>query len=270
MRFWIMEKSNIKVSIFISLTLLVGAGQLLFGTVLADTIEFSDGAEISAPGNEEKFAYAKDFRFTHIIKGAKVYGHNFSAEEIEQLTKDGIKIGKNTRENFLSLEEGNVLFSPDKNAVIDTAYGRIDISGGAVVFVMVSNDGLVIYDLRQGRSKQVSVLIAKNELYIEPGYMLVFSKQKTGDFEKLNLDCHSIAHGKAEELSVPGANTRIFLASFSVSAAFLTVKPLQQLIASSDKQDKVVFDKILRGAAALHDYLGPVQPAQLAHTNRQL
>jgi hypothetical protein len=110
--------------------------------------------------------------------------------------------------------------------------------------------------------------------------MLVLARQNTSDFEKLDLDCHAVLYGNTKKISLPNngislkdGNERdmsVFAAKFSVSAAFLTIEPLRQLTASSNKQDKVLFEKILRGAATLHDYLGPIQPSQLATRTRQL
>ena len=265
----LMNRSSIKVASSISFSILVLSSSLA-NLACADTIEFSDGASISSAAPADKLGQAGDPRLSHLIKGVKLYSHSLDAQQIALLAKDGIRISSTGKENCLGLEDGNVLFVPDKNILVDTAHGRLELGAGAIVFAMVSNDGLVLYDLRQSSAKQVSILIDDQKIFIEPGYMLVVTKYGNDNFEKLDLDCHSIIHGVPQKVILSTKNANVFLSEFSISATFLTVKPLRQLIASNDKYDKATFEKILKGAAALHDYLGPIQPAQLAHTNRQL
>ncbi len=274
-----MKKCHTKAAVS-GFSLLMASSLAFCCASFASTLEFNDGSSLLSPGKTQSSVFSKDFRFNHLISGSKVFGHNFADEQVRQLTKEGIKVGKNTENNYLSLEEGNLLLAPDKNIIVGTKQGNLYISSGAVVFIIESDKGLVLYDLRQNFPKQVSFAINKQQVYVEPGYVLVLATKNTDDYEKLDLDCHAVLYGNPEKISSlnkgvdlkdkSGKDLSMFAAEFSVSAAFLTIEPLRQLTASSNKQDKMLFEKILRGAATLHDFLGPIQPSQLATRTRQL
>jgi len=265
-----MKECNINKAISAGLLLLFVSAGTLFAPAYSDTIHFANGSSLPIPREKQSFELGKDFHVFHLVKGITIYSDNFAELDREKLLKDGVKIGKNTTNNYLSIEAGNVLLSPEKDIVVGVRGSDIHISAGAVLFAMVLDDGLVLYDLRQSRPDQVSVLVNGSRLNLDPGYMMVFSGQNTKNFEKLDLDCHTVIHGPAQKISLLTKETKIFVAGFSISAAFLTIEPLKQLIASNDKQDKLVFERILRGAVSLKDHIGPIPPAQLANMSRQL
>jgi hypothetical protein len=176
----------------------------------------------------------------------------------------------NTGRNYLNIDKGNVLVAAHRKVVVGTHEGNIHISPGAVVFVMVSGADVVIYDVRQGRPNQVQVVINNHKITMHPGHMLVLTRQCTSNFERLNVDCHYVAYRGVREVSLQEKDIKAFLAEFSIPSAFLSVQPLNQLIASNDHQDKALFNRIVKGAAILGDFTGTVQPAQLANMSQQL
>ena len=220
--------------------------------------------------DDQTFSYGEEFRCTQGIMGGKIYGHDFSSINNDFLTKQGIKLGANTANSHFDLQEGNILFAPDKPIVIETPYGNIHLASGSVIFIMQSKDGLIIYDLRQSLSKQVKVIVDKYTLYSAPAYVMVLTRQNFSDYENLPLNCHSIVYRRAREIPLPGIQTKVFAAEYSISAGLLTIQPLRQLITSNDKQDKLIFERIIQAAAGLDDFLGPIQPSQLANMSRQL
>jgi hypothetical protein len=220
--------------------------------------------------DDQEFSYGQDFHISEGINGGKIYGHEFALSNIESLQRAGISVGPDTVKNNFDLREGNILFVPDKPITVRAGEARVSMAAGAIVFVMQSPHGLVLYDLRQSMPNQVKVSIGKYVLSSAPGYLLVVSKGDYLDFEKLPLNCHAIVYRKAHQIPLDGVESKAFVAEYSISAGLLTIVPLRQLITSSDKQDKLVFEKIIQAAAGLDDFLGPIQPSQLANMNRQL
>ena len=80
--------------------------------------------------------------------------------------------------NHLNIDRGNVLVSPHKDIVVGTHEGNISIASGATAFVMESGHDVVIYDLDQSMPKQISVMVGNHKVVMEPGQMLVLTRQK--------------------------------------------------------------------------------------------
>lgn len=94
-------------------------------------------------------------------------------------------IGSDSEDNYISLNQGNILLSPDKDTLVGTSEGKISIVHGATVFVMQSADGLVVYNVAQTKPQQVTVATTANQegIVLEAGVMLVLTKQNACDFE---------------------------------------------------------------------------------------
>lgn len=156
-----------------------------------------------------------------------------------------------TQSNYFNLGSGNILITPEKDIVIGTQEGTVSIASGATIFVMESGMDTVIYDLYQARPKQVCVLVNKHKLVMEPGCMLVLTKQKTKNFEDLAVNCHSISYRRAQEIDLQENNINAFVANFSIFSALVRIQPLKELIDSKDKRDQVLLHKLLKSAAML-------------------
>src|SRR5271170_2115778 len=70
--------------------------------------------------NEQEFSFGEEFRHGQGIKGSKLYLSDFNLLNTASLAKEGIKIGPNTANNHFDLQEGNILFAPDKPIVVET------------------------------------------------------------------------------------------------------------------------------------------------------
>src|SRR6202035_2939105 len=109
------------------------------------------------------------------IPGARSYNHTFTGKEIGQLTNDGMQLYNNTAINHLNINRGNVLVAPDKDIIVSTHEGNLQISSGAIAFVMESGHDVVIYDLRQSGPKQLTVMVNQHQLNLHPGHMMVLT-----------------------------------------------------------------------------------------------
>ena len=185
------------------------------------------------------------------IPGAITLAHTFSNGEANRLTQAGITIGCNTNNNYLDLNNGNVLFSPDSDIVIGTGEGKVSVGSGATVFIMESDKDLILYDLHQSKPKQVCVTVNREKLILEPGRMLVLTKEKTSDFKKLSMNCHCIRYRRAQALDLQDNSITAFAADFSICSALTKLQPLKQLLSSSDKREQLLVERILKGAIVL-------------------
>ena len=156
-----------------------------------------------------------------------------------------------TQTNYFNLDSGNILISPERDLIIGTEEGLVSIGSGATIFVMESRTDMIIYDLYQTKPKQVSVTINNHKLVMEPGCMLVITKEKTRSFEELNANCHSIRYRKAQEIDLQESAVSAFVANFSIFSALVRIQPLKQLVDSKDKRDQLLLQKLLKSAAML-------------------
>ena len=156
-----------------------------------------------------------------------------------------------TQTNYISLDSGNILVSPDKDIIIGTQEGVVSIGSGAAIFVMESGIDTVIYDLYQARPEQVSVVVNKHKLVMQPGCMLVLTKEKTKDFEQLAANCHSISYRRAQEIDLKEDTINAFVANFSIFSALVKIQPLKELVDSKDRKDQQLLNKLLKSAVML-------------------
>ncbi len=205
---------------------------------------------------------------TAYIPGTKSYGHMFAGGEVNRLVSYGMQLNSTGVANYLDIDRGNILLSPDKDIVVGTHEANVYMAPGSIAFVMESGSDVVIYDLHQTAPNQVSVVVNKQKLFLHPGHMMVLTRQKVNDFEEIDADCHMVSYRSAQEVPLKDKSIKAFTAEYSIASAFFAVEPLKQLIASNDRQDQSVFDKIIKGAVMLNDFSGTIDMAQLANLSK--
>ncbi len=201
--------------------------------------------------------YAKEF--CKLIDGSRTHADQFDDSERQRLDHEGVKIASNTQGNYLNLDKGNIVFSPSKDIVVGTHEGDVNIASGSNVLVMETGHDVMIYNLHdQGRGR-VSVTSANKKLTIEPGRMLVLSRQNARDFESIVGGCHCIAYRNMQEIDLDGS-IKAFLGEFSIPSAFTMVMPLKQMMASNDAKDKATVRKILQTTVMLNNFMPASSP----------
>jgi hypothetical protein len=153
-------------------------------------------------------------------------------------------------DNYVNLEKGNVLLSPETDICVGTHEAKIYIADGATVFLMVSAQGIVIYDLYQSRPKLVSIVVDNYKLIMQPGRMLVVTTQDTQNFQNLAVNCRYIDYCRTQKVDLHNDAISVFVADFSMLSALTKIRPLKQLAASDDKRDKLVLERILKSVLA--------------------
>lgn len=209
------------------------------------------------------------FTKNHLIPGAAIYASTPGGDEANRLAKDGVFIGTDSKSNYIDLANGNILLNPEKDITVGTHAGNIYVGAEATVFIIECGNDVVLYDLFQTKPKQVAVIVGIHKLVMHPGRMLVITRQNTDDFEKIALNCHSIAYSNAQPLNLHSQKDAItaFVANFSIPSALITIQPLKQLIASNNQQDKITLERLVRSSIILGNSDAGVPPQSIKFAN---
>ncbi|MBP9811053.1 hypothetical protein KBF38_22305, partial [bacterium] len=195
-----------------------------------------------------------------LIEGSRTYVSNFDSSEQDRLAKEdiGVAVASTGGSNF-TLNDGNVLFAPDKDITVTTSMGKVFIPSGAMVFVMSSGGDVAIYDLHQTRQDAVHVVVDKKLVTLDPGRLLVLTNQQTRDFERVASRCRCIGYRNPKEEDI-NADIKAFGMDFSLPSIISNVVPLRQMMEATSGPDKIAMDKILKNSALLMDLTASAGP----------
>ncbi|MDR3615253.1 MAG: hypothetical protein P4L53_16970 [Candidatus Obscuribacterales bacterium] len=223
-----------------------------------DTTQVTNFANIDQMVNP--VAEEKDKSLTSdLIEGSKTFRDEFADDEKARLNQEHVLIGSNTQKNFFNLDKGNVVFNPSKDIVVQTHEGEIYIAAGSNVFVMENGHDVVIYNLHDGKRNAVSIISAKKKMTLEPGRMLVLSRQDTRDFEKITAGFHGIGYRNIKEVDLD-SSIKAFYGDFSIPSALTLVVPLKKMFASSEPADRAAVDRILKTSVILSNFIPSNSP----------
>ena len=93
------------------------------------------------------------------------------------------------------------LFYPDKIVSLNTPLGNVSVSPGAIVLINRLASSMVVYDLYQSKTKQVSITTNNHQFFMEPGYMLTLTSKSLSGCEQLGGSCSRIVHNEERELN---------------------------------------------------------------------
>ena len=209
-------------------------------------------------GSVEKNAFEPGPKATKIIQASKSYRNNFDQSELARLSKEG-NLVKQMEERFISIDNGNIVFAPDKTIVVKVKEGKVIIPGGSVVFISENGADSAIYDLHQTGANGVKVVSEGKMMSLHPGKMIFLSKAKTSNFGHIDHQCKIIGHRNPQHKQLSD-DVRAFAVNFSIPSAIKKVQPFRKMMKSSDKKDKVVIKKLLMNAVLLKEampYQGP-------------
>jgi hypothetical protein len=187
-----------------------------------------------------------------LIHGVKTSASQFDSKEINRLSKSGVKLGSDTKDNFCNVDVGNIVFSPKEDILVGTHEAPIRIASGATVFVMENGHDVAIFDLDQNGPKQVSVQFDKQKFTLEPGRMLLLSRQSTKDFDHVVGEFKAIGYRNPKGYDINGI--KVFEAEFSIPSVFTKVRPLKDLLTSGDKADQLSLQRIMKTAVILNEF----------------
>lgn len=164
-----------------------------------------------------------------------------------------------SRDNFVVLERGNVLFRPrNREIVVQVQEGLIFIGEGCDVLVMETGNDVAVYNLHDTYKGAVRVVAGRREVVLSPGMQLVLTRKQDAKFEDVNPGTQ-IAYRNVRSEEV-GEGIKAFAADFSIPSAMTRVQPLRRMLASKKSKDRQVAYQMLKNAvvlAALGSNQGP-------------
>jgi hypothetical protein len=185
----------------------------------------------------------------------------FDLDQLEDMDKANIILGNLTHDNMIHLAKGNALFAPKKDIIVITELAKIHIGAGSMVGVLRPNpDTISVYDFEDGGSKKVTITVGNESLPLAPGKNLILSKE-ADEFEKIN-PAHRIAYRKLETKKLK-SGFYVYTTEFSISSAVLHVKPLQNILLSSDPADRKIADRLLKNYVILEDVFSSNEPYRM-------
>jgi len=179
-----------------------------------------------------------------VIATSLIREDNFESDKLESIDLRHVGCGSLSQENTFHLTHGNALFTPKKDIVVLTAFGKIHIGSGSVVCILKPEAGVVsIYNLHSGNGKKVSLEIGQQSFALFPSVQATLCYQIC-DFASIN-PAKRIAYRnlKAKDLS---SGMRLYSAEFSIPSAIEHIGTLRNMFSSNNKEDQKIADQIIK------------------------
>lgn len=182
---------------------------------------------------------------------------NLPGAHPQQNMLDGKNVALSMRPDSsgFTLSSGSVLLTATKDLTIDTPLGQVLVPAGAAVFLMVSDDGVAIFDLHQNRQNALQVVSEKKSMSLNPGSLLVLTRQKTRDFDKVQGQFQLVGHRNVNQESLSD-EVNAFAMDFSLPSAFSNLGPLKDLLSAEGGPEKQLADMLLKNSALLAELTG--------------
>lgn len=146
------------------------------------------------------------------------------------------------------LANGNVLFAPKEDTVVETTHGTVEIAGGTVALVMQTKNALSVYDLHDQNKNAVVINTRGKRISLSPGRHVLVSANVQHGFAHANqvelAQYRNIKQSKLEDASV-------FTTEFAIPSICYAVKPLKTLMASNQREANSIAKRIIKTTAVL-------------------
>jgi len=220
-----------------------------------------DQEQLSADINQENEELVRKARVGSrmLINGQTTYKSSFSKEDIARLAEDGIVLLGDTSGNSFGLEQGNMVFAPAQDIVVHAGESTVIVPAGAVVFVMKTADDLAVFDLHQRKESAVHIVADKKLITLDPGRLVVLSKQSVRDFERTVGPYRWIGYRNPREEDI-NSELKAFGMDFSIPSAITNVIPLKNMLASDNRLDRVTIEKVLKNSVLLGELTNGAGP----------
>jgi hypothetical protein len=147
----------------------------------------------------------------------------------------------------LALNSGNALVHPSTNTTVQTPFGNIFIAAGSVVLIMTGSKSISIFNLHDEHQDAVTINVGEHKLSLAPGKQSTIAPQSVDSFNMIN-PAESFGYRSLTKAKLDGA-LQVFTSEFSLPVTLLTVKPLRQLMLSSNQSARRLASRILKTTA---------------------
>lgn len=189
-----------------------------------------------------------------------VVGHLAAARETEAAICSDWKFGADVNDKHfaslkrvqhserVSIENGNVLFVPITDTVVETPQGKVSIAAKSVVLVSSSSAGLAVYDFEDQHKGSVSVESNGHSVVLSPGRHVMVTPHHTAEFAQINA-IETVAHRNIGSTMKNGFRSHV--SEFSIPSALDSVKPLRVMVQSNHPEAKKVAARMMKTTAVV-------------------
>lgn len=175
---------------------------------------------------------------------------SFSPNTIQYLSANGIKVGPATTSNFLQLQQGNVLLAPNDNVSVQTQECVVNISSGAVAYIMETGNDVAVYAIHDAHHGDISIVVNGRKITLAPGKQLVLTRKRDANFGDVNPGTQIGFRNEKAAMTVD--DVTVYRADFSVTSALSNVVLLRQMRQSNVPGERKLAQKMLKMAAISH------------------
>lgn len=189
-----------------------------------------------------------------------VVGHLAAARETEAAICSDWKFGTDVNDKHfaslkriqhserVSIANGNVLFVPITDTVVETPQGKVSIAAKSVVLVSSSSAGLAVYDFEDQHKGSVSVESNGHSVVLSPGRHVMVTPHHTAEFAQINA-IETVAHRNIGSTMKNGFRSHV--SEFSIPSALDSVKPLRVMVQSNHPEAKKVAARMMKTTAVV-------------------
>jgi len=181
------------------------------------------------------------------LQTAKGLGSVVTNDIVEDvIDKEALNKAMNER---IALFEGTTLFIPEKDMVVKTRHGQVNLKAKSVVLVTSSDNELAVYDIHDDRKGATTVTFGDMTFKLAPGRHVVITTNESGDFAMANA-IELIPHTDVVRAETGESHTA-WTSEFSIPAAINSVNALKSITVSDNPDLQKVSGKIMKTAAIL-------------------
>jgi hypothetical protein len=180
---------------------------------------------------------------------AMFFGKDFGADQLKDLSRQGLNLGSCAQLNKLLLKNGVLFAAPAGDIVIATEVGDLYISAGAIVVGMKTDNALAIYDLHDEHRKSVIFVLNGKSIGLLPGDQLVLAPNQKQGFLEINPG-FKIGYRSLRQFTVQN-HKQMFLAEFPIVSLLVELIKCRNRSTNIESAFERAKRKILLTAAAL-------------------
>lgn len=188
---------------------------------------------------------------------------------------DGIQLDVSAFKPIAFVQEPEIrtaLIVSERDAVIDTAYGAIQVKRGAVLTLETSN-GIIRVQSCSG-PHDVSIKVENGTIPVAPGQEVLLTGAEPREFERHPYD----GIGRRGTVSYKMGKTHLTISDFSIISLLQNADYLSELKASKNNSERRILSKVLKTAAAVQTLTAgkrgaynakPKVPGSMKHQRRK-
>jgi hypothetical protein len=181
----------------------------------------------------------------------------FTANELANLSQQGVVSGASSKGNVLELLRGNALFAPQDDIVVHSRYASAYIPKGAAAWIMDTGKETAIYDFHDSMTTGGIKVVANGKQFrLSPGKQMVLVKDGSNDFDSLNPG-KTIGYRNVQSSEL-GDGTKAFVCDFSIARGLMNVPIMRNLLRSENSNQRKIAWKMIKNATILADLTGDI------------